>query len=214
MTKIAIFGAGGFGREVKMLIEQINTSSKKYELVGFFDDTFDVGTSIHGVPVLGGLDALNAYKGPLSIVFAIGSPAVKKKIISKLEKIDLSFPILIHPSCWIGNDNVQIGEGSIICAGVIITTDINIGSHVILNLSCTVGHDTSIGRYSSFMPSINISGEVNIGEGCYCGTGAKIINQLEIGDDCIIGAGSVVLNDVESGLTVVGVPAKPIMKIK
>lgn len=210
MTDIAIFGAGGFGREVKMLIEQINTSSQQYELIGFFYDSFDVGTNIHGVPVLGGVVALNAYKGPLSIVFAIGNPAAKKKIISKVDKSDLSFPALIHPSCWISNDNVQIGEGCIICAGVIITTDIHIGSHVILNLSCTVGHDTTIGDFSSFMPSVNISGEVNIGEGVYCGTGAKIINQLEIGENTIIGAGAVVSKSLPANCTAVGIPAKPI----
>ena len=84
---------------------------------------------------------------------------------------------------------VKIGEGSIICAGNILTTNINVGRYVILNLACTVGHETEIGDFSAFMPSCNISGEVNIGNCTYWGTGAKIINRCKVGDEAVIGAG-------------------------
>ena len=109
-----------------------------------------------------------------------------------------------------GKSNVLVGEGSIICAGTILTTDIKIGRHVILNLCCTVGHDSLIGDFCSFMPAVNISGEVNIGEGVYVGTGAKIINQLEIGEETIVGAGAVVAKSLPAKCTAVGIPAKPI----
>jgi sugar O-acyltransferase (sialic acid O-acetyltransferase NeuD family) len=130
--------------------------------------------------------------------------------LSKITKQNLFYPVLIHPSCYIGTDQVIIGEGSIVCAGTIITVNIDIGKHVILNLACTVGHDTIIEDYCSFMPSVNISGEVKIGNGVYCGTGAKIINQLEIGENSIIGAGAVVSKTLPANCTAVGIPAKPI----
>ena len=211
MDKIAIYGAGGFGREVKMLIDQINNQKLLYDFIGFFDDGIEKGKLINGYPVLGGITALNDWSaGPLNIVYAIGNPAVKKKVIEKIKSPNIKYPILIHPNALIGLDAVSIGEGSIVCAGTIITVNINIGSHVILNLSCTVGHDSEIGRYSSFMPSVNISGEVNIQEAVYVGTGAKIINQLRIGENSIIGAGAVVSKDIPANCTAVGVPAKPI----
>ena len=95
----------------------------------------------------------------------------------------IDFPTLIHPSAMMGNNEyLKIGRGCIICAGCIVTTNIEIKDFVILNLACTVGHDTRIGNYASFMPSCNISGEVNIGDCVYCGTGVKIINRIEIGE--------------------------------
>lgn len=210
MSKIAILGAGGFGREVKMLIDQINQKDKKYEFMGYFDDGFEKGTMVNGYPVLGGIDDINEVTDALSIVAAIGLPSLKKKLIGKVTNPLISYPVLIHPSVFIGSDEVSIGAGTIICAGAIVTVNINIGQHVIINLSCTVGHDTNIGSYSSFMPSVNISGEVNIMEEVYVGTGAKIINQLDIGAGTIVGAGAVVSKTLPAHCTAVGIPAKPI----
>ena len=211
MKKIAIFGAGGFGREVKMLIDQINNQNKIYEFVGYFDDGVEKGKLINGYPVLGGMKELNSYKNePLNIVFAIGNPILKRKIYENVNNSNVKYPTLIHPNVLIGLDEVTIGEGSIICAGTIITVNIHIGKHVILNLCCTVGHDTNIGDYSSFMPSVNISGEVDIKACVYSGTGAKIINQLEIGENTIIGSGAVVSKSLPANCTAVGIPAKPI----
>jgi len=107
---------------------------------------------------------------------------------------------------------VAIGEGSIICAGNIITTNVTIGRHVILNLSCTVGHQSEIGDFSSLMPTCNISGQVKIGKGNFWGTGSKVINGKIVGDFVTVGAGAVVIDNIPDNATAVGVPAK-IVKI-
>ena len=147
---------------------------------------------------------------PLSVAVSIADPKTKCNIINSIKNPQIDFPNLIHPNVLIGEDAVKIGRGNIICAGVIITVNIEIKDFVILNLSCTVGHDTVVGSYSSFMPTVNISGEVNIEEGVYVGTGAKIINQLEIGEYTIVGAGAVVAKTLPAHCTAVGIPAKPI----
>ncbi len=211
MKKIAIFGAGGFGREVKMLIDQINLNSEEYEFIGFYDDGFSKNTSINGFNVLGSINDLLEINYDLFVVISIADPKIKKKIHNSLKNNSkLNFPSLIHPNVLIGNDNVTIGQGCIICASNIITVNINIGNFVILNLGCTTGHDTTIGDYCSFMPSVNVSGEVLIEDLVYVGTGAKIINLVSVGDSAIIGAGAVVSKSLPGNCTAVGIPAKPI----
>ena len=209
MEKIAIVGTGGFAREVLTLINDINEHKPQYKVVGFVDA--DESLTIHGLPVIGDDNEVNQSREPISLVIAVGEPKMKAKIREKYNNPLISFPTLVHPSVLIGDKkSVKIGDGSIICAGCILTTDIQIKEFVTLNLMCTVGHDTIIGSYSSFMPSVNISGEVIIKDSVYVGTGGKIINQLEIGEKTIVGAGAVVSKSLPANCTAVGVPAKPI----
>lgn len=210
MKNIAIVGAGGFGREVKLIIDEINKVEPAYNFIGYYDDGIAKGTLINGSPLLGTLEDLQNVTGPLSVAVAIGTPEIKKNIIQNLTNTQISFPNIIHPTAIIGTDEVMMGKGIIICAYSVITCNIHIEDFVILNLMCTVGHDTTIHQYSSFMPSVNISGEVTIGEAVYVGTGAKIINQLEIGTGTIIGAGAVVSKTLPPNCTAVGIPAKAI----
>ena len=192
MKDIVIIGAGGFGREVKTIIDTLNKDHKVYNFLGYYDDGIEKGKIINGFPVLGTLEELNRLKTNLSVVLGIGDPTVKSKIVASLSNNLLNFPTIIHPSVLISDDEVTIGHGCVICAGTIITCNIKIGNFVTLNLMCTVGHDTTINDFSAFMPSVNISGEVLIDEKVYVGTGAKIINQLTIGKNTIVGAGAVV----------------------
>lgn len=211
MKDIAIFGVGGFGREVLALIKDINKVKPTWNIVGFFDDGYEKGVMVNGYSNLGKTEELNNWKTPISLAVSIGSPGIKKKILDKITNPLVDYPTLIHPSVWVGDKEfVEIGRGCIICAGVMITTNVEIKDFVILNLQCTVGHDTVINSNAAFMPSVNISGEVNIGEGVYVGTGAKIINQIEIGEYTIVGAGAVVAKNLPAHCTAVGIPAKPI----
>jgi len=210
MKNIVIIGAGGFGREVKTLIDSINNQTPTYRFLGFYDDGFKKGQIINGCPVLGGILDINVINIQCSVVIAVGDPQTKQGLYEKINNSNVDFPNIIHPNVLLSDDFVEIGMGNIICASCIITCNINIKDFVILNLMCTIGHDTIISSFSSFMPSVNISGDVLIHEKVYVGTGAKIINQLEIGANTIVGAGAVVSKSLPENCTAVGIPAKPI----
>lgn len=210
MKKIAIIGAGGFGREVKVLIDAINSQKKEYEFIGFFDDNIKKGTIINNFEVLGDVSSINKIDYTLHLALGVGVPVIKQGIISNITNKNIVFPNLIHPSVIVSNDYVVFGKGNIICAGNIITCNIKFQDFITINLCCTVGHDTNISSFSSFMPSVNISGEVNIDQAVYVGTGAKIINNLSIGENTIVGAGAVVAKTLPENCTAVGIPAKPI----
>lgn len=211
MKKIAILGSGGFSREVLCLIQDINRENKQYEILGFIDNNLAKGTIINGYPVIGNDDEISYNNEQVALALAFGEPHLKEKVANKYDSSQFEFPNLIHPSVMIGSpEYVKMGKGCIVCAGNILTTNIELGDFITLNLACTVGHDTVIGSYSSFMPSCNISGEVTVGRCVYGGTGVKIINQTEIGENTIIGAGAVVAKSLPSDCTAVGIPAKPI----
>lgn len=211
MRDIAIFGVGGFGREVLTLIQDINKIEPTWNVVGFFDDGYEVGYQVHGLKNLGGTQELNEWKTPLALALAIGTPRIKKAISNKIHNVLVEYPTLIHPSVIIGDkDSVKLGKGCIICAYSVITCDIEIGDFVILNLACTVGHDSVVKNNCAFMPSCNVSGECIIDEGVYLGTGVKVINRTSIGAETIVGAGAIVTTSLPAKCTAVGVPAKPI----
>lgn len=211
MKDIAIFGIGGFGREVLTLIQDINKVEPSWNVVGFFDDGYSIGYESHGLKNLGGVKELNEWKTPLSVTIAIGTPCIKHAIYNKIQNPYIDYPTLIHPSVIIGDkDSVKIGKGCIFCAYTVITCDVDLGDFVILNIACTLGHDTVVKDYCAFMPTCNISGECKIEEGVYCGTGVKIINQTSIGSETIVGAGAVVVKPLPAKCTAVGIPAKVI----
>lgn len=211
MNKIAIIGAGGFGKEVAMLIEQINAAKPQWHLIGFFDDGVRKAAVINGYRNLGSVAEINQIKELTGVVIAIADCKIRAKLETQIHNTYIYYPTLIHPNVLIGNSEyTKVSEGCIITAGNIITVNVEIGRHVILNLGCTVGHDTLIGDYSSVMPSVNISGGVKIHTGVYIGTGAQILNHLEVGSYTIIGAGAVVTKSVPANCTAVGIPAKPI----
>lgn len=211
MKKIAIYGAGGFGREVLTLINDINSLYHQYQVIGFFDDGKSKDDIVNGYKILGGFGELNTWPEKIDVVLAIASSEVKRKIVEHLKNENIKFPTLIHPSAVIMDKTYStIDCGCIICAGVVISVNTILHRFIALDWNCTVGHDTEINDYSSFMPSVNISGESVIGSCVYVGVGAKLINRLKVGDNTVVGAGAVVAKDLPANCTAVGVPAKVI----
>lgn len=146
-------------------------------------------------------DALPSF---LSVI-AIGNGSVREKIVK--EYPELNWAIVDAGESF---GEVKLGIGTIICPGTILTTDIKIGNHVILNLNCTVGHDVVIGDYTTASPGVNISGNVSIGKRCYLGTNSVIREKISICDDVVIGAGGVVVKDITEPGVYVGNPVKKI----
>lgn len=211
MKELVIIGAGGFGREVAWLVEEINEIGNEWNLLGFIDeDKEKYGKDLNGYRILGGFEYLDGKKN-IYYVCAIGNSKIKRNIIeNKCIKYNIKPATLIHPSVIMSKKYNEIGEGCIIGAGSIITINTEIGNHVIINIDCTVGHDVVINNYATIYPSVNISGNCYIGECAELGTGTQIIQGKRIGSNSIIGAGSVVVKDIDSNKTAVGVPAKVI----
>lgn len=208
MKKLVIIGVGGFGREVAWLVERINNVNPTWNLIGFIDDNEKLhGSIVGGYPVLGCCDWLNQNKNDVYAVCAIGASKIRRKVIEKLDEV--KFATIVDPSVII-SDKIVIGNGSIICAGTIATVNIEIGSHVIINLDCTIGHDAVLKDFVTLYPSVNISGNTVLEECVEMGTGSQIIQGLRVGEGTIVGAGAVVVKELPRECTAVGSPARAI----
>lgn len=206
---LILYGAGGFGREIRLMIDQINAERQQWNVVGFVDDGKQTGSVIDDLEVLGGVEYLLKRSTKTAVALAVADSEHRKQLVQRLMSSRFDFPTLIHPNANVGDmKRNTFGEGTIVTDGNILTTSIALGRFVILNLACTIGHDVKLADYASIMPGCHISGNVSIGEGTLVGTGARLLQNLSVGAWCKVGAGAVVTKSFGDGLTLMGIPAK------
>jgi len=207
MQPLVIIGAGGFGRETLDVDEAMNAAEPTWDILGLLDDDpRDLDAlSRRSVPCLGPVDLLDELDAAYAI--GIGSPSIRRRLDERARAAGRSAAVLVHPSATFGAD-VELGPGTVVTAGVRLTTNIRVGRHVHLNLSCTVGHDVVLGDYVTVNPGVNISGNVTLDDEVTMGTGSAIIQAIHVGARTVIGAGAVVVSDLPSDVTAVGVPAR------
>ena len=215
LPALVIFGAGGLGREVLLLLQQLNEARPTWQVRGFYDDHAPAAPTVAGLPYLGTSADLNATPEPLAVAVAVGSSASRAAVVARLTSAQLSFPGIVHPAVALGpGQRVAMGAGCIVQQGCILTCDISLGRFVLLNLGCTVGHDATLADFCSLMPHANVSGAARLGRGVYLGTNATVIQGVHIGENTILGAGAVAVRDLPANVTAVGVPAKAIGRVE
>lgn len=212
MKDIAIFGAGGFGREIACLIKRINQEGPTWNLIGFFDDNPKLkGTKNEYGDVLGGMSELNSWKSPLSVAIAVGNPSSVRKIAENITNELIDFPNLFAPdTVFFDKDNIKFGKGNLICVGCCFSCNVEIGDFNTFNCFITVGHDVKMGNYNSLMPASRLSGEVKMGNENLVGCAAVILQQITIGNKTKVGANSTLVCKTKDGNTYLGNPAKKI----
>ena len=208
MKDIAIYGAGGFGREIACLLRIINEKEPTWNLLGFFDDGKEKGSYNEYGVVLGGMNDLNAYTEPLAIILGIGNPKTLFAVFSKITNPLIDYPNVIAPdTVFLDKKNISLGRGNLICIGCLISCNVHFGDFNLLNGYITVGHDTSIGSFNTFMPATRISGEVTIGDRNFMGVSSIVLQQVKIGSNTVVGANSLIIRKTKDNMTYVGSPA-------
>lgn len=208
MKDLAIFGAGGFGREIACLVKSINNKRPTFNFIGFFDDGKPAGDKNDYGAVLGDLETLRNWGKPLSVAIAIGSPKIIEKIVSNVNNDLVDFPNVVSPDVkYLDEESCTMGIGNIICTGCLFSCNTQIGNFNQFNGYITVGHDVRIGNFNSIMPGVRISGGVTIGNRNFFGFNSGILQQKSVGNDITVGAGTVIMRKLKDGCTYVGVPA-------
>jgi sugar O-acyltransferase (sialic acid O-acetyltransferase NeuD family) len=208
--KICIIGAGGFAKEALCcLIDEMASSNRNMEEIACFmvNDVDYSEQKIMGIDVI----PQSTFDPSIyNVVIAIADPLSRKRVAETLPSTT-TYTTIIHPSAVISKW-VEIGVGSIITAGTILTCNINIGKHAHLNLHTTVGHDCVIGDFFTTAPATNISGNCSFGNCVYFGTNAAVRQGVRIVDNVTIGMGGVVVKDITEEGVYIGNPLKKLEK--
>ena len=212
--EILIWGKAGQAKLVRPVIEHYGS-----RVVALFDDESGLPALFDDVPEYFGQDELFAWiesrKGhDLGFCLCIMAPRGRKRVEFHRHLVDLKLkPVTVsHPSAIIAQD-VDIGPGTLIGAGVNIGQAARLGLSCIVNARAGVDHDNIVGDGSEISPGATLCGEVTLGENVWIGAGATILPGVTVGSDAIVGAGAVVTRDVPEKTTVAGIPAKPLGKI-
>jgi sugar O-acyltransferase (sialic acid O-acetyltransferase NeuD family) len=211
MQRILILGAGGHAQVVADILMHARGAGKEVEPLGYLDDDPGLaGKNFLGLSVVGVVSDLSRIKHD-AVVVAIGNNSARSKVYARLIEQGERFAVALHPSANIA-PGVKLGQGTMVCAGVVVNPQSEVGEDVILNTGCTLDHHNKVGAHAHIAPGVHTGGEVVIGEGAFVGIGAVVLPQVKIGAWSVVGAGAVVLKDVPPGVTVVGVPARPAEK--
>ena len=212
----AVFGMSGFGREVIPLArDQLRRVGVSSDRLVFVDDA-PSAASANGHMVLTYREYLEMPASERFVVFAIANSKIRERLVVRCAS-DGVLPWSIKAENVVEMDEVEIGEGAILCPFVTLTSNIRIGIQFHANIYSYVAHDCVIGNFVTFAPAVKCNGNIVIEDHAYIGAGA-VIKQgrpgrpLVIGRGAVVGMGAIVTKDVPAGATVVGNPAKQMFK--
>lgn len=207
---LIIVGASGFGRELLMVIKEINREKEEWNVLGFIDDNLHALEGIECSHRI--LGTINEWEPRDSILYAMGiaKPSAKKAVADKLRSRGAKFATIIHPTARIG-DPIKIGEGLVLFSYADLSVNCVVGDMVFMNSFSQVGHDSVIGNYCTLFPNSSIAGGGILGEGVLVGTAASTYPNIRIGSYATVGMNSAVIRNVKENSTVMGVPAKKVI---
>ncbi len=200
--KLLIIGAGGHGKVVADIAVKMN----RWRSIFFLDDDESI-RDFAGIKVIGQSDMALSYINEYEIFVAVGNNTMREKLQEKLEAAGATIPVLVHPNAVIGEE-VELGTGTVVMAGVVINCCTKIGKGCIINTGATLDHDNVIEDYVHISPGANFAGNVKVGKNSWICCGSVVSNNINICSSCIVGAGAVVVKDITEVGTYIGVPAR------
>jgi sugar O-acyltransferase (sialic acid O-acetyltransferase NeuD family) len=213
---LLIVGAAGFGRETLEAVRACNLVRPTWDLVGFLDDDPALQRrDVDGLPVVGRVDDLTRHPSAAAVV-TIGNPSNftwRRQIVSRLGSPPGRWATVVHPAASIPA-SARVGPGSVVLAGVVATTGVEIGAHVVVMPSVVLTHDDVVGDFATLGSGARLAGDVTVGEGAYIGAGALIREHCRIGPWALVGMGAGVTGDVPGAEVWAGLPARRIRRVK
>ena len=214
MTRpLVILGTSGSAYDVLDIVGALNRQAGGWEVAGFLDDARAPGSRYLDFPVLGALRDATRFADSwfINVIGSDTSYRRRADIVGSTGVAPERFATLVHPQASV-SPWARLGRGVYVSFGASIGGGVITGDHVSFSPACVIGHDSVIADCALIAPGAVISGFVQVGRSCYIGAGAMIRQRLRIEDGALVGMGAVVLRDVAAGATVVGNPARVLVR--
>ena len=205
--RVLVFGASGHGKVVADVARAAGLV-----VVGFVDDDERRrGARLWELPVLGWDEAAGRHGGPgrAAVALGIGDNRARELVFDRVVSAGFEVVTAVHPSAVLA-PRARLGPGTVVMALAAVNPDAEVGVGAILNTGCVVEHDCRVGRFAHLSPNSALGGGAEVGDRAHLGLGAVVLPLVGVGADVRVGAGAVVHRPVEAGVTVVGVPARPV----
>ena len=204
---LGIYGAGGLGRELFILANQINKKEHRWTDIMYIDDTDGISVVNEIQPITFAEIKLKYTHNSLEIVIAVGEPHIRSFLRNRVKDAGFSLAVLVHPSANIA-DSAILSAGTVICYNSFVSCDVVIGENVLIQPTASVGHDCKIGSDTVISTNVCIAGRCDIGCETYIGLQVPIKEGVCIGKQTIVGMGSVVIRDIPDQVIAIGNPAR------
>ncbi len=211
--RVLLWGGTGQAKVVRPILQ-----GQGARVVAVIDDTPDLPSPFPDVPIFRGKAGLRAFldeqpAAGLGFVVAIGNPhgRIRLRLHDFLVEQGLTPVTVVHPTAWI-EDNAEIGAGCQFMAGSLVLAEAKVGRQCIINTKASVDHEDVLEDGVEIGPGATLCGLVRCATNAWVCTGATVLPRIRIGADAVVGGGALVRQDVPAGVTVVGVPARPVVR--
>jgi sugar O-acyltransferase (sialic acid O-acetyltransferase NeuD family) len=212
-SKLVVIGTGGLGRETLWALRapEAGKPGRSREVLGFLTCREDQhGTEVCGLPVLGS-ESWVIGRQDVAAVCCVGDPRGRLRLVEWLGGEGVSFATAVHPTASM-SEYVEIGAGSIVGAGAVLTSQVSVGRNAVIGAGAIVSHDCRLEDFATLAPGVLLAGSVRVEYGAELGVGASVRPEQIIGRGALVGAGSAVVDAVEANTVVAGVPARPMKR--
>jgi sugar O-acyltransferase (sialic acid O-acetyltransferase NeuD family) len=199
-----VYGASGHGK----VVADAALASDRFAVRGFLDDDGSRhGQALLGLPVEGGLEAIQGQQGRVAVALGVGSNRARLAVLERLAAAGHSVVTVVHPSAVVAT-GVVLGDGTFVAPLAVVHTDARLGRACIVNSGAVVEHDNVLGDGVHVSPNAALGGNVTLGDEVHVGLGAVVLPGITVGARSVVGAGAVVIEGVPEGVTVAGMPAR------
>lgn len=204
MSPVVIFGAGGHGKVVADILLAMGR-----HVLGFVDAQKAAGSSVLGLPVLGGDDWL--VDTAIDVALGVGDNLRRGQIADSLRTRGFKLASAIHPRAVVAN-SARISEGVVVAALAVVNADAAVAWGAIINTAAVVEHDCEVGAFAHLATNVTTGGGCHVGTSALVGSGATLLPQRRVGARSIVGSHSVVTRDVPDDCVAVGAPARVVRR--
>jgi len=206
VRRIVLLGVGGHAKVVWDALSRMREENAIQVVAVLDDDARLWGKHFMNLTVQGAIHEIALVQAEAAVI-AIGDNSARRRVYETVKALGIPLLNVIHPSAVIAAD-VQLGDGIVVFANVVVNIGARVGDNVILNTACTVDHDCVIGAHAHIAPGVHLAGGVSIGEGTLMGIASSAIPLVEIGKWVTVGAGSVVVRNIPDNVTIASIPAR------